>query len=88
MPGNLAADYNLTSDGRYVLRAYRKNYDEGVLQGNITETGANFIISMDYNRFRQLFMKRRRDRNKTKKTNPGNQAVDSTAGQVTRNSVK
>ena len=59
IPGNLAADYNLTTDGRYVLRAYRRAYDEGVLQGFVTETGLNFIFSMDYNRFSQLFQKRR-----------------------------
>ena len=59
IPGNLAADYNLTTDGRYVVRAYRKSYDEGVLQGFITETGLNFIVSIDYNRFAQLFRKTR-----------------------------
>jgi translocation and assembly module TamB len=59
LPGNLAADYNLTTDGRYVVRAYRRAYDEGVLQGFVTETGLNFIVSMDYNKFKQLFRKRR-----------------------------
>jgi translocation and assembly module TamB len=70
IPGNLAADYNLTTDGRYVLRAYRRAYDEGVLQGFVTETGLNFIFTMDYNRFSQLFQKRRpnRDRQQTSDT--------------------
>jgi translocation and assembly module TamB len=59
LPGNLAADYNLTTDGRYVLRAYRRAYDEGVLQGFVTETGLNFIFTRDYNTLKQLFRSRR-----------------------------
>jgi translocation and assembly module TamB len=78
IPGNLAADYNLTTDGRYVVRAYRRSYDEGVLQGFVTETGLNFIVSMDYNRFAQLFRRtrtredrrqNREDRRKMKEAN-------------------
>jgi hypothetical protein len=68
IPGNLAADYNLTTDGRYVLRAYRRAYDEGVLQGFVTETGLNFIFTMDYNRFSQLFTKRRPNANRQQTT--------------------
>lgn len=79
IPGNLAADYNLTTDGRYVLRAYRRAYDEGVLQGFVTETGLNFIFSMDYNRFSQLFRKRR------PYNREGQQTTDTTAkGKVGR----
>ncbi|MBA3829650.1 MAG: translocation/assembly module TamB domain-containing protein [Taibaiella sp.] len=62
IPSNLAADYLLTADGRYTMRAYRKNYDEGVLEGYVTETGLNFIVSLDYNKFSNIFKK-------TKKTN-------------------
>ncbi|HXS35538.1 MAG TPA: translocation/assembly module TamB domain-containing protein, partial [Flavipsychrobacter sp.] len=58
VPSNLAADYNLSPDGRYVVRAYRKNYDEGVLEGYVTETGVNFIVSLDYNHFKNVFKKK------------------------------
>lgn len=60
IPGNLAADYDLTPDGRYVLRAYRQEQDEGVLEGYVTETGLNFIVSLDYNKFSHIFRKHRR----------------------------
>lgn len=70
VPSNLAADYLLTADGRYTLRAYRRNYDEGVLQGFVTETGLNFIVSLDYNRFKNLFMKRKRGKNQSVKNQP------------------
>lgn len=59
VPSNLAADYQLTSDGRYTVRGYRRAYNEGVLQGFVTETGVNFIVSVDYNKFKQIFKKKK-----------------------------
>lgn len=60
IPSNLAADYLLSGDGRYTIRLYRRAYNEGVLRGYVTETGSNFIVSLDYNRFKTVF---RRSRN-------------------------
>lgn len=53
--GDLSADYQLTQDGRYVVRAYRKNQYEVALQGQVIETGVAFVVTMDYNKFRELF---------------------------------
>ncbi len=53
--GDLSADYQLSKDGRYILRAYRKNEYQVALQGQVIETGVAFIITMDYNKFRELF---------------------------------
>ncbi len=53
--GNIAVDYRLSKDGRYRLRAYRKNEYQGVIEGYIIETGVGFIITLDYNRFRDIF---------------------------------
>jgi hypothetical protein len=62
--GNVALDYMLSKDGRYLLRAYRKNDYEGELEGYIIETGVNFILSFDYNHFHNLFKKKKkRNRN-------------------------
>ncbi len=58
IPTNLAADYLLSQDGKYTLRAYRKAYDEGVLQGYVTETGLNFILSIDYNSLKSQYKRR------------------------------
>jgi hypothetical protein len=52
---NLQLDYKLSRDGRYALRAYRKNEYEGVLEGYIIETGVGIVITLDYNKFRQIF---------------------------------
>ena len=53
--GDVALDYQLTKDGRYMVRAYRKNQYQVALQGQVVETGVGFIITMDYNKFRELF---------------------------------
>ncbi len=53
--GDIAVDYQLSKDGRYRLRAYRKNQYQVALQGQIVETGVAFIITMDYNKFMEIF---------------------------------
>jgi translocation and assembly module TamB len=61
--GNLSAEYRLSQDGRYMLRAYRKNEYQGIIDGYIIETGVGFVITLDYNRFRNIFLsKRERER--------------------------
>jgi translocation and assembly module TamB len=55
----VAVDYSLSQDRRYMLRAYRKNEYEGVIEGYVIETGVGFVITLDYNRFRSLFMSRK-----------------------------
>lgn len=57
--GNVAVDYRLSKDGRYLLRAYRKNEYQGVIDGYIIETGVGFIITLDYNRFRDIFRQKK-----------------------------
>jgi hypothetical protein len=57
--GNIAVDYQLSRDGRYLLRFYRRNQYEGIVDGYIIETGLSFILSVDYNKFSQLLHKRR-----------------------------
>lgn len=53
--GDVSVDYLLTQDGRYLVRAYRKNEYQVALQGQVVETGVAFIITMDYNKFKELF---------------------------------
>jgi translocation and assembly module TamB len=57
--GNISLNYMLSEDGRYMIRGYRKNAYEGVLEGYIVETGIGFIITVDYNKFRQVFMSKK-----------------------------
>jgi len=54
--GDIAIEYQLSKDGRYFLRAFRKNEYEVTLQGQVVETGLGFNINMDYNKFKEIFM--------------------------------
>ncbi|WP_299183884.1 translocation/assembly module TamB domain-containing protein, partial [uncultured Chryseobacterium sp.] len=67
--GDVTVDYSLSKDGRYMLRAYRKNEYQVALQGQIVETGLGFIITLDYDKFREIFQKSRRNRTKENKNN-------------------
>ncbi|MBZ4187523.1 translocation/assembly module TamB domain-containing protein [Niabella beijingensis] len=62
LASNVNIEYMLSRDGRYRLRAYRRNQTEGIIEGQIIETGVGFIIVVDYNRFREVFRSfRKRD---------------------------
>lgn len=66
--GNVNIEYLLSKDGRYRLRAYRRNQTEGIIEGQIIETGLGFALVVDYNRFREIFRKFRDRDNRKKKT--------------------
>ncbi len=72
---NVNVEYALTPDGRYLIRAYRRNEYEGVVEGYVVETGLSFIMSVDYNQFKDLFERRKtrqspgRERKKTETEN-------------------
>jgi hypothetical protein len=62
--GNVNIEYALSANGRYRLRAYRRNKNDAVIQGQIMETGLGFALVVDYNKFREIFQKRSK-RNRT-----------------------
>jgi translocation and assembly module TamB len=62
--GNVAVNYQLSKDGRYALRFYRRNEYEGLIDGYVIETGLGFIITVDYNRFRQIFLSKEKRQQK------------------------
>lgn len=53
--GDISLEYQLSKDGRYKIRAYRKNLYQVALQGQVIESGIGFVITMDYNKFEELF---------------------------------
>ena len=65
--GDVAVDYQLSKDGRYILRAYRKNQYEGVIEGQVIETGLTFIFTLDYDHLRELFQKKNAETKQLKK---------------------
>lgn len=58
--GNVNIDYALSADGRYRLRFYRRNQNEGIVEGQIIETGLGFTLVVDYNKFREVFQSRKK----------------------------
>jgi len=73
--GDVTVDYSLSRDGRYMLRAYRKNDYQVALQGQIVETGVGFIITLDYDKFREIFQKSKKEKSK-KVRDKKNQVVE------------
>lgn len=65
--GDVALDYQLSKDGRYMVRAYRKNQYQVALQGQVVETGVAFIITIDYNKFRELFHRTQEEKDRREK---------------------
>lgn len=54
---DVQVDYMLSKDGKYMLRTYSKNNYEGVIEGQIIETGVTFIFTVEYDKFREMFQK-------------------------------
>lgn len=55
--GDVAVEYKLSKDGRYRIKVFRKNEYEAVIAGEVVETGVTFNLTMDYNKFKELFMR-------------------------------
>ncbi|OCB78777.1 translocation/assembly module TamB domain-containing protein [Flavobacterium crassostreae] len=53
--GDVSVEYQISKDGRYKLRAYRLNKYQVALQGQVVETGVSFVLTLDYNQFKELF---------------------------------
>jgi translocation and assembly module TamB len=49
--------YKLSKDGRFILRGYRKNQYEALLDGYFIETGVSFNFTIDYDKLRELTKK-------------------------------
>ncbi|WP_163410572.1 translocation/assembly module TamB domain-containing protein [Flavobacterium ajazii] len=98
--GDVALDYQLTKDGRYMLRAYRKNEYQVAVEGQVIETGIAFIITMSYNKFRELFHrsakekeiikeeKLRKERKKQKEKENKENGIDDEDNQIKGSEIK
>ena len=62
--GNVSINYKLSKDGKYMLRAYRKNDYTDIIQGYVIETGLGFIISANFNKLNELFTTKEQRRKK------------------------
>jgi translocation and assembly module TamB len=54
---NIEVGYNITADGRYMVKVYRKSQFQTVLEGFVLETGVSFVLSAEYDQMKELFKK-------------------------------
>lgn len=54
---DVVIEYKLTKDGRYRLKGFRKNQYEGLIDGQLTETGVGAVLVREFNRLKELFKK-------------------------------
>lgn len=66
---NISFEYMLTEDGRWRIRAFRKNQFESIIDGQLIITGAGLIFNREFNFFRNLW-KPEESGNEEGKTNP------------------
>jgi len=52
--------YKLSKDGKYMIRAYRRNQYEALLDGYFIETGVAFTFTVDYNKLKELTKKKKK----------------------------
>ncbi|MEP6646112.1 MAG: translocation/assembly module TamB domain-containing protein [Saprospiraceae bacterium] len=64
--GDVSAEFQLTKDGKYLLRAYRKD-EYIVVQGQVVETGLGFAFTTDYEKFKDIFEKKTEEFKQMKK---------------------
>jgi hypothetical protein len=58
--GDVTVEYKITSDGRYRLKAFRRNLYQGAIEGQLVETGAGILFLRDFNQWRELFIRQKK----------------------------
>lgn len=61
---DVTVNYKLSKDGRYMLRSYNKDQLEVILDGYVVETGLAFIVTMDYDKYDELFVQKNKKENR------------------------
>ena len=64
--GDVSAEYQLSKDGRYLVRAYRKD-EYIVVQGQVIETGLGFVFTTDYDKVKDIFRRQTEEERFSKK---------------------
>ncbi len=52
---DVTVEYKITKDGRYRLKGFRHNQYEGVIEGQLVETGAGILYVRDFNKWNEFF---------------------------------
>ncbi len=55
--GDFTVEYKLTEDGEYRLKGFRRNQYEGLVEGQLVETGVGLLFVKDFDLWKDLFKK-------------------------------
>jgi translocation and assembly module TamB len=55
--GDFIVEYKLTEDGEYRLKGFRRNQYEGLVEGQLVETGIGLLFVKDFDLWKDLFKK-------------------------------
>ena len=53
--GNVSLEYKLSEDGRYILRGFRRNEFENVVDGQTIVSGIALIFTLEFNEFSEMW---------------------------------
>ena len=59
LAGDVSLEYLLTRDGRYRLKGYRINKHDLTFNGTVVETGATFVVVVEFNKLKNAFRRRK-----------------------------
>ena len=68
--GDVTVEYKLTKNGRYKVKAFRKNEYDGISNGTIVETGAGIMYIRNFTHFKELFISKKKRKELTQQKTP------------------
>jgi len=60
---NASVEYKITPDGKYRVKVYRANQFETGVVGQVIQTGLNFVLFVDFNKFKELVQAKKNKKN-------------------------
>ncbi|HLP17402.1 MAG TPA: translocation/assembly module TamB domain-containing protein [Bacteroidota bacterium] len=66
--GDVKVGYKLTEDGRWQMQVFRQRAYEGVIEGDLTETGVGLVFTIDYDKLVGFTLKPVNETNDTEAT--------------------
>jgi hypothetical protein len=61
LAGDVSIEYLLTPDGRFRLTGYRETDQSLTLNGTVVETGATFVVVVEFNKLKNAFRFKKKD---------------------------
>ncbi|MBZ5856792.1 translocation/assembly module TamB domain-containing protein [Flavihumibacter profundi] len=59
LAGDIIAEYQLSSDGKYRIKGFRITENELTFEGNVVKTGVTFVVVLEFNKFKNAFKKQK-----------------------------